>query len=171
VRWTLRPPWPPGRPQFPHQRLLDHGGRLLSHIDLDWLWGDVGPCLALTRADLHEILREGVAVRMGVTVRSLENLDGPVQVGFNDGSGGDYDLVVVGADGLRSTVRRLAVDLRPPVRVGQHSWRFLAACPPEVTTWTVMLGRGTSILTVPVGQGLVYAYADVTADSEPSATR
>jgi hypothetical protein len=28
-------------------------------------------------------------------------------------------------------------------------------------------GRGTSFLTVRVGQGLVYAYADVTADSEP----
>jgi 2-polyprenyl-6-methoxyphenol hydroxylase-like FAD-dependent oxidoreductase len=28
-----------------------------------------------------------------------------------------------------------------------------------------MLGRGTSFLTVPVGQGLVYCYADVTTDS------
>jgi 2-polyprenyl-6-methoxyphenol hydroxylase-like FAD-dependent oxidoreductase len=30
-----------------------------------------------------------------------------------------------------------------------------------------MLGPGTSFLTVPVGQGLVYAYADAAADSEP----
>jgi 2-polyprenyl-6-methoxyphenol hydroxylase-like FAD-dependent oxidoreductase len=29
--------------------------------------------------------------------------------------------LVVGADGLRSTVRRVAVDPRPPVPVGQHS--------------------------------------------------
>jgi FAD-dependent urate hydroxylase len=151
---------------IPHRRLLDHRGRLLAHIDLQRLWGEVGPCLALTRADLHEILREGVAVRMGHSIRSLENLDGPVQVGFDDGSGGDYDLVI-GADGLRSSVRRLAVDPRPPVPVGQHSWRFLAACPPEVITWTVMLGRSASFLAVPVGQGLAYAYADVTADSEP----
>jgi FAD-dependent urate hydroxylase len=149
-----------------HQRLLDHRGRLLADIDLHRLWGDVGPCLALPRADLHQILREGVAVQMGRTIRSLERLDGPVQVSFDDGRSGEYDLVV-GADGLRSSVRRLAVDPRPPVPVGQHSWRFLAACPPEVITWTVMLGRGTSFLTVPVGQGLVYAYADVTADSEP----
>jgi FAD-dependent urate hydroxylase len=152
---------------IPRQRLLDHRGRLLADIDLHRLWGSVGPCLALPRADLHQILREGVAVRMGRTIRSLENLDGPVQVGFDDGSGGEFDLVV-GADGLGSAIRRLAVDPRPPVPVGQHSWRFLAACPPEVITWTVMLGLGASFLTVPVGQGLVYCYADLTTDSQAS---
>jgi len=151
---------------IPHQRLLDHRGHLLADIDLHRLWGDVGPCLALPRTELHQILREGVPVQLGRTIRSLEHREGPVRVGFDDGSSGEFDLVV-GADGLRSSIRRLAVDPRPPVPVGQHSWRFLAACPPQVTTWTVMLGPGTSFLTVPVGQGLVYAYADVTADSAP----
>jgi 2-polyprenyl-6-methoxyphenol hydroxylase-like FAD-dependent oxidoreductase len=150
--------------RIPRQRLLDHRGHLLADIDLQQLWGSVGPCLALPRTELHQILREGVPVQLGRTIRSLENLDGPVQVGFDDGSGGDYDLVV-GADGLRSSVRRLAVDPRPPVPVGQHSWRFLAACPPQVTTWTVMLGRGASFLTVPVGGDLVYCYADLPGDS------
>jgi FAD-dependent urate hydroxylase len=103
-------------------------------------------------------------VRLGRTVRSLERAEGPVGVTFDDGGGGgEYDLVV-GADGLRSTVRRLAVDQRPPIPVGQQSWRFLAACPAEVTTWTVLLGRGTSFLAVPVGPGLVYCYADVSTD-------
>jgi FAD-dependent urate hydroxylase len=153
--------------RIPRQRLLDHRGHLLADIDLHQLWGNVGACLALPRTELHQTLREGVPVQLGRTIRSLENLDGPIQVGFDDGSGGgEYD-VVVGADGLRSSVRRLAVDPRPPVSVGQYSWRFLTACPPEVITWTVMLGRGTSFLTVPVGQGLVYAYADVTAGDEP----
>jgi FAD-dependent urate hydroxylase len=149
---------------IPHQRLLDHRGRLLADIDLHQLWGDVGPCLALPRADLHAVLRDGVEVQQGRTIATLERLDGPVAVSFDDGGGGEFDLVV-GADGLRSTVRRLAVDPRPPTPVGQHSWRFLAACPPQVTTWTVMLGQGTSFLTVPVGQGLAYCYADLTTDS------
>jgi FAD-dependent urate hydroxylase len=152
---------------IPCQRLLDHRGRLLAEIDLGELWGDTGPCLALPRADLHAILREGVPVQMGRTIRSLERQDGPVRVTFDDGGGGEYD-VVVGADGLRSTVRRLALDPRPPVPVGQHSWRFLAACPPEVTTWTVMLGPDTSFLTVPVGCGLVYCYADSTTGGAAS---
>jgi len=145
------------------QRILDHRGRRLADIDLHQLWGDVGPCLALPRADLHQVLRDGVPVRLGRTVRTLEHLEGPVGAAFEDG-GGEFDLVV-GADGLRSTIRRLAVDPQPPIPVGQQSWRFLATCPPEVTTWTVLLGRGGSFLTVPVGQGLVYCYADVTTTS------
>jgi FAD-dependent urate hydroxylase len=151
-----------------HQRLLDHHGRLLAEIDLDGLWGDVGACLALRRADLHQVLRDGVAVRMGRTIASLEHLDGPVEVTFDDGRQDSYDLVV-GADGLRSTVRRLTVDDRPPVPVGQHSWRFLAPCPPGITTWTVMLGRGTSFLTIPIGGGLVYCYADITTNPDSPA--
>jgi 2-polyprenyl-6-methoxyphenol hydroxylase-like FAD-dependent oxidoreductase len=145
-----------------HQRLLDHNGRLLAEIDLGGLWGDVGACLALPRADLHTVLRDGVAVRMGRTITSLEHLDGPVRVTFDDGRQDSYDLVV-GADGLRSTVRRLAVDPHPPVPVGQHSWRFVTTCPSEVTAWSVLLGPRSSFLTVPVGGGLVYCYADVLA--------
>ena len=151
-----------------HQRLLDHHGRLLAEIDLDALWGDVGACLGLPRAALHQVLREGVPVRMGRTVRALERLDGPVQVTFDDGQEAEFDLVV-GADGLRSAVRRLAVDPQPPVPVGQHSWRWLAASAPEVTTWTAMLGRGASFLVEPVGGGLVYCYADVTTDPAAAA--
>jgi FAD-dependent urate hydroxylase len=150
--------------EIPHQRLLDHRGRRLASIDLGQLWGALGPCLALPRAELHKVLRDGMLVRLGRSVRSLDHLDGPVGVTFDDGNGGEFDLVV-GADGLRSTVRRLAVDQRPPIPVGQHSWRFLATCPPQSTTWTVMFGRGSSFLTVPVGGGLVYCYADVTTDA------
>ena len=156
---------------IPRQRLLDHRGRLLAEIDLRELWGDVGVCVALPRADLHQVLRDGVPVRMGRTVTSLERVDGPVAVRFDDGGDGEYDLVI-GADGLHSGVRRLAGDRRPPVAVGQQSWRWLSEPDgaPEVTTWTVLLGRGVSFLTVPMGGGAVYCYADSTGgngDGDP----
>jgi 2-polyprenyl-6-methoxyphenol hydroxylase-like FAD-dependent oxidoreductase len=146
---------------IPRQRFLDHRGRLLGDIDLHRVWGECGPCLALHRSDLHQVLREGAArtpIRMGTTPRSLDQ-DGGVRVGFGDGTSGEYDLVV-GADGIRSTVRRLAVDPRPPIPRGQLSWRFVTSCPPGITTWTTMLGRGRAFLTIPIGQGLVYCYAD-----------
>jgi FAD-dependent urate hydroxylase len=119
----------------------------------------------LPRAELHQVLREDMPVRLGRSVRSLQRLDGPVHVTLDDGSASEFDLVI-GADGLRSAIRRLAVDPRPPVAVGQHSWRFLAGCPPQVTTWTVLLSQGASFLTVPVGQGLVYCYADSAASGD-----
>src|SRR4029453_6159869 len=84
-----------------HQRLLDHHGRLLAERDLDGVGGGVGACLALPRAERHQVLRDGVAVRMGRTIASLEHLAGPVEVTFDDGHQARYDLVV-GADALRS---------------------------------------------------------------------
>jgi FAD-dependent urate hydroxylase len=148
-----------------HQRFRNHHGRLLGEVDLHGFWGRLGPCLALHRAELHAVLRDGVAVQLGRGVQALERVEGPVEVGFDDGRQAAYDLVV-GADGLHSTVRRLAVDQRPPDPVGQHSWRFVSACPPAVTAWSVLLGRGASFLTIPIGGGRVYCYADVLAPSD-----
>ena len=106
----------PGR-RDPRQRLLDHHGRLLAEIDLGDLWRDLGPCLALpgptcTRS-YGRTCRCGWATPSGL----WERLDGPVKVTFDDSSG-EFDLVV-GADGLRSSVRRLTVDDQPPIPVGR----------------------------------------------------
>jgi 2-polyprenyl-6-methoxyphenol hydroxylase-like FAD-dependent oxidoreductase len=152
-----------------HQRLCDHRGRLLADIDLAALWGDVGPCLALHRADLHAVLAshgDPVPARMGVSLQGLSQQDETVTVEFHNGSAGRYDLVI-GADGIHSTVRRLAVgaDLVRPV--GQVAWRFVTRCPPEVTTWTVLLGREVTFLAVPIGRGQVYCYCDAPTDSAP----
>ena len=72
---------------------------------------------------------------------------------FSDSSSSEYDLVV-GADGVHSTIRSLAVIL---LRVGQASWRFIAEGFPEIGDWTVMLARGRAFLTVALGGGSVYA--------------
>ena len=44
-------------------------------------------------------------------------------------------------------------------------WRFVTACPPEITTWSVMLGHRTAFLTIPIGRGRVYCYCDVVSRS------
>ena len=105
--WTWNRRWSPGRPRFPASGSWTTAGGRLADIDLHQLWGDLGPCLALPRSELHQILRDDVPIRLGRTVRSLERLDGPVGVTFDDGHSGEFDLVV-GADGLRSTIRRPA---------------------------------------------------------------
>lgn len=154
---------------IPHQRLCDHRGRLLADIDTAALWRDVGPCLALHRADLHEVLAshgEPIPVRMGVSLQGLSQRDGAVTVEFDDGSAGCYDLVI-GADGIHSTVRRLAVDADAVSPLGQLAWRFVTECPPEVTTWTVLLGRDLTFLTVPIGRDQAYCYCDAPADGAP----
>jgi FAD-dependent urate hydroxylase len=146
------------------QRFSDQRGRLLLDVDVAELWDGVGPCLALHRADLHAVLRDGardVPIRMGVDVRGLREHGESVAVELSDGRAGVYDLVI-GADGIHSTVRRLAFGDDATARsLGQVGWRFLADCPPEVTTWSVLLGDRTAFLTIPIGGGRVYCYCDV----------
>jgi 2-polyprenyl-6-methoxyphenol hydroxylase-like FAD-dependent oxidoreductase len=144
------------------QRFLDHRGSRLAEIDLDRFWDGVGRCLAIGRAALHETLREAnaeVPVRLGTAVTAVEDGTAP-RVTCSDGSTASYDLVV-GADGIRSTIRGLVPGGEPARYVGQASWRFVADGFPGIADWTVMLGRGRAFLTVALGQGLVYCYADL----------
>jgi len=153
---------------IPRQRVSDHRGRLLVEVDLAELWDGVGPCLALQRADLHAVLLEGardVQIGMGSNVRGLRENNGTVSVEFGDGTASDYDLVI-GADGIHSTVRRLAFGSDATARpVGQMGWRFTTACPDEITTWSAMLGHRTAFLMIPIGNGRVYCYCDVVSTS------
>ena len=107
-------------------------------------------------------------VRLGTSVTGLED-GGTPRVGFSDGSSGSYDLVV-GADGINSTIRRMAMGGPPAHYVGQVSWRFIADGFPDITDWTVMLGRGRTFLTVALGGGVVYCYADINT-RDPSGER
>jgi 2-polyprenyl-6-methoxyphenol hydroxylase-like FAD-dependent oxidoreductase len=147
---------------IPRQRVLDHRGRLLLDIGLDEIWGATGECLAVHRNDLHEVLREGTAIRLGTTVEAVREEATAVCVRLSDGSTGGYDLVV-GADGIHSAIRRLVFDGVPPRYVGQVSWRAVVHGGPAITAWTVMLGRGRAFLLVPIGEGRLYCYADVNA--------
>jgi 2-polyprenyl-6-methoxyphenol hydroxylase-like FAD-dependent oxidoreductase len=154
------------------QRFLDHRGRLLAEIDLDGIWAGVGRCVALHRAALHEVLRDAtrdVRTRLGTSVTDLADGQAP-RVSFSDGSTASYDLVV-GADGVHSTIRGLALGGPGARYVGQACWRFIANGLPDIADWTVMLGRGRAFLAVALGQGSVYCYADVNTSDPVGAAR
>jgi 2-polyprenyl-6-methoxyphenol hydroxylase-like FAD-dependent oxidoreductase len=154
---------------IPRQRMSDHRGRLLTEVDVAELWDGVGPCVALHRADFHSVMLNGardVPIRMGADLRGLDQHDGTVSVGIGDEGGREYDLVV-GADGIHSTVRRLLFGSEASATpVGQTGWRFVTSCPPQVTTWSVMLGKRAAFLTIPIGNGRAYCYCDVVSSPE-----
>ena len=128
--------------------------------------GEVGPCLGITRVRLQEILLDGAAAvphRLGVAVTSLREGE-RVEVGFGDGSRSDYDLVV-GADGIYSTVRSLAVSPAEPDYAGTMAWRSVVPTrPPGVDGLMVLMGDGCFFGLVPVGDGQTYGFAGL--DSE-----
>lgn len=91
--------------------VLDGTGTPVASLDLRWFANETDQDVEITRDRLNQILLDvvpaDVTFRFGTSVATLA--DGPegVEVSCTDGTLGRYALVV-GADGLHSTVRRLA---------------------------------------------------------------
>lgn len=142
----------------------DRAGQVLCDIALDPLWGDVSPFVGIARAKLHEaLLSWAPTCRIDTAVTSLRQDDRGVSVAFSDSDVGEYDLVI-GADGLYSTVRAGIFGPDEPVYGGQMVWRSLVSLPSQslfdaVQFW---LGDGCFFGMCPVGSDLVYGFGNVT---------
>jgi len=145
-------------------QFLNKKGELLSEIDLTELWRSVGSGVAIGRGELQKALLRIVdreRCRLDVAVTSLSQREGSVLVGFSDGGAAGYDLVI-GADGIRSTVRALAIGATAPRYCGQAAWRAIAPIRrtnvDEIQFW---LGDGGFFTTYSVGEGRTYGCAYV----------
>jgi FAD-dependent urate hydroxylase len=143
---------------------FDQQGEMLCDTDLEELWGEVGPCIGIERVKLHQALLAGAAgvpFRLGVAVVSVAQADGKVLVGFSDGSSGDYDLVV-GADGIHSTVSAVTMREGSPVYAGHMVWRSISPTRPQgVTNMKVLMGDDRYFGVVPMGDGRTYGFGAV----------
>lgn len=94
-----------------HQPMPVYGadGSVQAAIDLTWFANECPDDIELTRDDLLTALRESVdadvSYRFGVSISEMNETAADVEVQFSSGDSARYDLVV-GADGLHSTVRR-----------------------------------------------------------------
>lgn len=67
-----------------------------------------------------------------------------------------------GADGVYSSVRTAGLGGAEPKQTGRWCWRFIAeGWDADDETWHARLAPGRSLLTVPLGGGAVYCYADI----------
>jgi 2-polyprenyl-6-methoxyphenol hydroxylase-like FAD-dependent oxidoreductase len=139
-------------------------GSVESTADLRLVWPDVGPSVAIHRDLAREVLAGGGAAgaRTGTALAGLELLEGGVRATLGDGSAAVYDLVV-GADGAASTVRRLVWPGADASYGGESWWRGVAICPDALEDWTVSLCEAGNLVTIPIGDGLVYWGAGVTS--------
>jgi salicylate hydroxylase len=86
------------------------------------------PYFTLHRADLHAALADGVramsadAIRLGEKVESIQQEAGTVAVRTSSGTTYEADLLI-GADGVHSTVRRALFGPDEPVFSGVMAWR------------------------------------------------
>ena len=140
-------------------------GDLPAEVDLREFWGVRRFRGAVERGALQTALLDaldGAHCRLGVGVKWLRLGESSVAVGFGDRRSSDYDLVI-GADGIGSTVRALAIGKIAPRYCGQTAWRALAPIrregAKEVQFW---LGPGCLVTIYPVSRERTYgcAYTD-----------
>jgi 2-polyprenyl-6-methoxyphenol hydroxylase-like FAD-dependent oxidoreductase len=97
-------------------------------------------------------------VRFGTTIAARLR-DGEIKL--SDGSVQHYD-VLVGADGGSSVVRTAGLGGTEPRYSGRWCWRFIAdGWDSDDDTWHARLASGRSLVTVPLGKGAVFCYADI----------
>jgi 2-polyprenyl-6-methoxyphenol hydroxylase-like FAD-dependent oxidoreductase len=129
----------------------------------DWppLVDGLPPGNGLTRPKLHEILtsrtlESGADVRTGVTFTEFVPTDHHVDVAFTDGERRRYDLVV-GADGLYSTVREVLFGPNVKPRfTGQVCWRCNLPRIDGLEEIWMFFGPDGSAGFVPLGEDLMY---------------
>ena len=148
------------------QTLSNAAGQQLAVIDTESVWGKCGPCAGIRRASLQNILVEALGdagVRFGTSVTALAQQQNSAFVKFSDGSERAYDLIV-GADGVRSSIRSHLFGNMQPRFCHQVGWRFLVSCPASITGWALYAGHRGVFLFIPVGGGQAYCYADAVVD-------
>lgn len=124
---------------------------------------DYPACGGMYRPDLAKILvaraeAVGVKIRFGARVTGLTQHDSGVEVFVEDESVGSYDLLV-GADGLNSTVRELIGIPTRPEPTGMGIWRAFVARPAEVTASELYYGGPVYIAGyTPTGEDTMYAF-------------
>jgi 2-polyprenyl-6-methoxyphenol hydroxylase-like FAD-dependent oxidoreductase len=137
-------------------------GRLLMETPVADLRARYGHDLVLVhRAELHSLLLDAVGrdrVRAGAEVVAFEEDVAAVAVGLASGHRRQAD-VVVGADGLRSAVRRHVLADGEPRYSGATCWRGVAPFPIDDGRAVNWLGTGTEFGIFPLRDGRAYWFA------------
>jgi len=117
------------------------------------------PRPALAKILFEHAQRAGASIRFGAKVTGIDVQDsGAVEVVVNGESAGVYDLLI-GADGLHSTVRGLIGIETTPEPNGMGIWRTFVSRPAEVESSELYYGGPVYIAGyTPTGEDTMYAF-------------
>jgi salicylate hydroxylase len=126
------------------------------------------PYLHIYRADLVDVLTKaaveaGVRIRYGARILAFTRQDGEIRAGLDTGDILPADLLV-GADGIRSTVRRRMLGEDRPRFTGSVAWRLTvpaSAAPDLAPVATVWAGRRRHAVTYRIRRGELINFVGV----------
>jgi 2-heptyl-3-hydroxy-4(1H)-quinolone synthase len=152
---------------------FDQRGRRLATRDYRPLYAEGRLAIGALchRAHLHECLYDGLpagTVHLDARIVGLEaGMDG-VRVETESGETFAGD-VLVGADGIRSTVRTRFFGPNEPVYLGYRSHRFVVENRDRLEHFTEFLGHGKRVGLVPIGGGQLYVWTTFNSPRESRA--
>ena len=157
--------WP-----YLRRETCDRRGRTLALRDYRPLYdaGKLARGALVHRAHLHDVLFAGVpqgAVRFSCAVRDIRLSSGKVEVATEGGETFSGD-VLVGADGIHSTVRRHLFGEVAPAYMGYRSHRLVVDNIADVECFTELLGKGQRIGLVPIAPGRIYIWTTFNSPRE-----
>ncbi|WP_280422371.1 FAD-dependent oxidoreductase [Nocardia carnea] len=140
--------------------MRDPSGRWLARTDVSGVRDRYGDLVMIHRTDLFDILRGALGdepLRLGAAVDTVDITRDGVRVRHSLGTA-EADLVL-GADGINSTVRALHwPDAAPPAYAGYTAWRSIVRPRNPVSSGGETIGRGDRFGIAPLRDGRVYFY-------------
>lgn len=150
--------------QILQQKIFSQGGWLLNEVSTRDVWGETGPCLALARKELVNVLFQSLESNTVEFDRRIEDLklsDSHATVRFSDGNSLKYHLVIA-ADGTGSALRHF-ITQNAPLSLDIVCWRLVTENTRNIEAWTAALGRSRTLLGMPIGPSGLYIYGDCRA--------
>lgn len=135
--------------------------RLLFAVDEVAFWGARTQPRCVLRGDLVAAFLEQLppgTVHSGVAVQRVQENGSGVEVTLDTGKR-IFGSAVIGADGVRSTVRQQVTGARSPQAslISGASWRFVTDNL-GIECWTAWTGTAGTVLLIPVGRGRSYGW-------------
>lgn len=153
---------------FDHVDVYAPGGQHVAQVPSPRLVAEFPANVGISRPALHKVLgdrtiADGAVVKLGLTVATLIDDGGGVDIVLSDGTAKRYDLVI-GADGLYSATRAMIFpDTPAPAFTGQGVWRYNLPRPDDlVSLRTYQSDVGVGL--VPLSNDIMYMFVTTPED-------
>ena len=145
-------------------QFTDDRGNLLAEDRVDTIHPDGAQFYSLSRNELMETLLTSLGkdthIQTSTTVNHFSEEKDQVMVLFSNGRTKFYDLVI-GCDGVRSTLRSKIHPEEVPEFLGLFVWRAIVNSALDLGMPTYMVGSDRGVLLYPMVNNKIYVYAQI----------